>query len=189
MVHPPEITEVQIHLLVWSNQSLPEATIGRIDHAVGGNWIHLLIGKAMSGTERFNDAAGALEMHTRHGGKEMVFDLVVKSTEQVIPNRVRGDIPRAEYLTLQKREPGSLCPYRHPFMIRCNDRRQVEACYGTAAEEYTQPSPAKDGHQRDPQQHVEQQQCSLKAAARSAQAPERKERPFHPESKSEGQQR
>ena len=42
----------------------------------------------MDGTERLDNAAGSLEMHPRHGGKEVVLDLVVESTEKEIPDRV-----------------------------------------------------------------------------------------------------
>ncbi len=42
----------------------------------------------MGGTERLYNAAGSLEMHSWHSGKEMVLDLVVESTEKEIPDRV-----------------------------------------------------------------------------------------------------
>ncbi len=42
----------------------------------------------MDGTEGFDNAAGALEIHARHGWKQVMFDLVVESTEQEIPDRV-----------------------------------------------------------------------------------------------------
>ena len=105
----------------------------------------------MGGAERFDDAAGSLEMDARHGGKEVVFDLVVESTEQEIPKRVRGDVARAEHLPLQEREPGSSGPHGHPLMIGCDDCNQVEARYDLAPDEHAYPSPAKDYHQCSPQ--------------------------------------
>ncbi len=42
----------------------------------------------MDGTERLDNAAGTLEMHSWHGWKEVMLDLVVESTEKEIPDRV-----------------------------------------------------------------------------------------------------
>ncbi len=39
-----------------------------------------------------DNSAGMLKMHSWHGWKEVMLNLVVEATEEEIPDRVRGDV-------------------------------------------------------------------------------------------------